>query len=64
MLLENWTAEGTSPNILYRSGWNKDMLKPGDKLQSISGNRSKEGQNSMRLRKLVLANGVELPVPQ
>src|SRR5579871_4930046 len=26
----NWAAEGAPPNALYRNGWRKDSLKPGD----------------------------------
>jgi hypothetical protein len=62
--VQDWVAEGTSPNVLYRSGWSKDSLKPGTKLQSVSGNRAKDGRFSMRIRKIVLADGEELPIPQ
>jgi hypothetical protein len=62
--VQEWTAEGTTPNILYRSGWNKDSLKPGDQLKLVAGNRCKNGSNCMRLRQIVLGNGQELPVPQ
>ncbi len=62
--VQKWFAEGTTPNILYRNGWNKDSLKPGDQLKLVAGNRCKDGSNCMRLRQVVLANGQELPVPQ
>ena len=62
--IQKWFAEGTTPNILYRNGWNKDSLKPGDQLKEISGNQCKNGNGCMRLRKVVLANGQELAVPQ
>jgi hypothetical protein len=62
--VQKWTAEGTTPNILYRYGWNKDTLNPGTQLKAVSGNRCKSGQNCMRLRSIALADGTELPIPQ
>ena len=62
--VQKWFAEGTTPNILYRNGWNKDSLKPGDQLKEVSGNQCKNGNPCMRLRKIALANGQELAVPQ
>jgi len=60
---QEWVAEATNPNALSRYGWNKDILKPGMELQMVSGNRCKNGENCMRLRKIVLATGKDLPVP-
>ena len=62
--VQKWRAEGTTPNILFRNGWTKDSLKPGTELQLVSGNRCKSAENCMRLRKIVLASGEELPIPQ
>ena len=62
-VLQQWTAQATNPNTLYRYGWSKDILKSGTELQMVSGNRCKNGENCMRLRKIVLATGKELPVP-
>ncbi len=62
--VQQWNAEGTTPNILYRNGWNKDSLKPGDQLKEVSGNQCKNGNPCMRLRKIVLGTGQELAVPQ
>lgn len=28
----NWACETAFPNILYRMGWRKDSLKPGDEV--------------------------------
>jgi hypothetical protein len=30
-----WSIENTSPGILRRQGWNKDSLKPGDRVEII-----------------------------
>ena len=62
-VVQKWTAQATNPNALYRYGWNKDILKPGTELQMVAGNRCKNGENCMRLRKIVLATGKDLPVP-
>jgi len=63
-VVEHWRAEGTTPNILFRNGWTKESLKPGMDLQAVEGNRCKNGDTCLRLRKIVLADGQELPVPQ
>jgi hypothetical protein len=63
-VVEHWHAEGTTPNILFRNGWTKESLKPGTELQEVEGNRCKNADNCMRLRRIVLANGTELPIPQ
>ena len=39
------------------------ILKPGTELRMVAGNRCKNGENCMRLRKIVLATGKDLPVP-
>jgi hypothetical protein len=62
--VEHWRAEGTTPNILFRNGWTKESLKPGTELQTVEGYRCKNGNPCMRLRKVVLGDGTELPVPQ
>lgn len=59
--VEKWVAEGNSATVMARSGWTKDSLKPGDEI-TATGNRSRNGSTTMHLRKLVLANGTELPV--
>jgi hypothetical protein len=63
-VVEHWHAEGTTPNILFRNGWTKESLKAGTELQSVEGNRCKNGDTCMRLKKIVVADGTELPVPQ
>jgi hypothetical protein len=63
-VVEHWRAEGTTPNILFRNGWTRESLKPGTELQVVEGNRCKSGVTCMRLRKVVLGDGTELPVPQ
>jgi hypothetical protein len=59
--IEKWSGEARSPTMLVRvGGWDKDLLKPGDVI-TMSGFRSKNGTNILRLKKIVLANGQEMP---
>jgi hypothetical protein len=59
--VENWTCEARSPAMLVRNGgWDKTTLKPGDTITAI-GFRTKNGTNILRLKKIILADGKELP---
>jgi hypothetical protein len=55
----NWLAETNNPNRLARRGWNRNVLKAGDVI-TIVGNPVKSGAPSLRLTKVVLADGTEL----
>jgi hypothetical protein len=41
----NWSVEGGPPNTLYRQGWRKDSLKPGD-VVTIDAYRAKDGSTT------------------
>jgi Family of unknown function (DUF6152) len=59
--IEKWICEARSPAMLVRNGgWDKNTLKPGDVITAI-GFRTKNGTNILRLKKIVLADGTELP---
>jgi hypothetical protein len=59
--VEKWTCEARSPAMLVRNGdWDKNTLKPGDVITAI-GFQSKNGAKILRLKKIVLSNGKELP---
>ena len=59
--IEKWVCEARSPAMLVRNGgWDKTTLKAGDVI-TASGFRSKNGANILRLKKIVLSNGTELP---
>ena len=59
--IEKWSCEARSPAMLVRNGgWDKNTLKPGDVITAV-GFRSKNGTNILRLKKIVLADGHELP---
>ena len=54
--VEEWRVEGNSPNMLFRVGWKKEMIKSGDPLL-VNGAPAKNGSKIMRLISLTLANG-------
>jgi hypothetical protein len=56
--VQHWTAEASSALTMSRLGWSPTLFKAGDQL-TVSGNRAKNGTNTMRLRKVTLANGKE-----
>lgn len=56
-----WQGELTSPNHLVRAGWTRNSLRPGEQI-TISGLPAKAGANSIWIRKVVKADGTELPV--
>lgn len=42
----NYACEGGAPNGLYRNGWRKDTVKPGDTV-TVDGWRAKDGSNTV-----------------
>lgn len=59
--IAKWQGELTSPNHLVRAGWTKNSLQPGE-LITITGLPAKNDANSLWIRKIVKADGTELPV--
>jgi hypothetical protein len=58
---EHWQGELTAPNKLARAGWTKRTFEPGDVLQ-ISGEVARNGGHSIRVRKIITAEGEDLPL--
>jgi len=54
--VEQWRVEGNSPNMLFRVGWKKEMIKAGDVLE-VTAAQAKNGSKVFRLISLTLANG-------
>jgi hypothetical protein len=52
----NWAFEGGSPNVLYRQGWRKDSVKPGDIL-TVVGYQAKNGSSLAAARTVTLPDG-------
>jgi len=57
--IEKWLGESNTPNIVARSGWTRNSLKPGDQITMV-GYRAKNGARDLRLEKVILSNGQEL----
>jgi hypothetical protein len=51
-----WSVENGPPNTLFREGWRKDTLKPGDAV-TVQGFRAKDGSTTANARSIVLADG-------
>jgi hypothetical protein len=59
---EEWGVECTSVNFLRRQGWEKDSLKPGDKVKLMIF-PLKDGSKGGQLNKLVELNGSTSSLP-
>ena len=59
--VEKWVGEARSPAMLSRiGGWDKNTIKIGDVI-TASGHRTMNGTNFLRLIKIVLPDGREMP---
>jgi Family of unknown function (DUF6152) len=57
---EKWIGEARSPAMLSRyGGWDKNTIKVGDVI-TFYGHRVKNGENFMRLEKIVMSDGKEM----
>jgi hypothetical protein len=52
----SWKCEALPPNGLYRGGWRKDSLKPGDEI-TVEGFLAKDGTSTMWTRVVTTADG-------
>ena len=52
----NWALEGGPPNTLYRQGWRKDTLKPGDTI-TVDAFRAKDGSTTASMRTVTMPDG-------
>lgn len=56
---ESWTVETTSPTYMRRSGWNKDMIKPGDHV-IVEGWAARDGSRLMRINAVKRPDGTQI----
>jgi hypothetical protein len=56
---EAWLAEGGTPNVLRRFGWNGQEVQPGDRV-TIAGNPARDGSNLIHWVTITLPDGSEL----
>ncbi len=57
--IEKWNVGGPSTTRMAGNGWDRNTLKMGDVITAI-GYRFSDGQNILRLQKIVMANGKEM----
>jgi hypothetical protein len=56
----NWKMEGYPPNVLYRTGWKKDVtMKTGDVI-TVTGWRARDGGDWGHSREIALPDGKKL----
>jgi len=55
----NWALEGSPPNVLYRQGWRKDTVKPGD-MVTIKGYRARDGSHLAFCTTVTFPDGREI----
>jgi hypothetical protein len=54
-----WSFEALPPNVLYRQGWRKDSLKPGEDIE-VEGFQAKDGTANAWSRSVKTADGRRL----
>ncbi len=57
--IEKWNVGGPSTTRMAGNGWDRNTLKQGDVITAI-GYRFSDGQNVLRLQKVVMPNGKEM----
>ena len=56
----NWKFEGYPPNVLYRTGWKREVtMKDGDTI-TVFGLRARDGTNWAHSREVTLKDGKKL----
>jgi hypothetical protein len=59
-VVSNWKFEGFPPNVLYRTGWKRDVtLKTGDMI-TVFGWRARDGTNWAHSREVTFKDGKKL----
>jgi hypothetical protein len=54
-----WSFEALPPNVLFRQGWRKDVLKPGEEIE-VEGFQAKDGSANAWTRSVKTAEGRRL----
>jgi hypothetical protein len=56
----NWKIEGFPPNVLYRTGWKRDVtMKTGDAI-TVTGWQARDGGNWAHSREVTFSDGKKL----
>lgn len=53
---DHWTIEAGAPNALYRNGWTKESVKPGDVI-TVEACLARNGTNLGNMRSVIMGNG-------
>ena len=62
--LTNWAFEMSSPNVLYRKGWTRSTVKPGD-VVTVEAYRARDGSHNANAHAVTMTNtGQVLLAPQ
>jgi hypothetical protein len=56
---ERWTVETTSPTYMRRFGWNRDMIKAGDRV-IVEGWAARDGSRLMRISAVKRPDGTQI----
>jgi hypothetical protein len=60
----NWAFEMSSPNVLYRKGWTRTSLKPGDAV-TVEAFRARDGSHNGNAQAITMTStGEKLLAPQ
>ena len=59
--IEKWQVGGPALNRMEANGWTRTTVKPGDVITGV-GYQFTDGQKIIRLERVVLADGKEMPV--
>jgi Family of unknown function (DUF6152) len=54
--MDVWDIETGPPNTLYRNGWRKDFIKPGEEI-IVVGTMAKNGSNTVNARTVKTSDG-------
>jgi hypothetical protein len=58
--MATWKFEGFPPNVLYRTGWKRDVtMRPGDEI-TVFGWRARDGTNWAHSREVTFKDGKKL----
>jgi hypothetical protein len=52
----SWRCEATPPNVLFKGGWSRDSLKPGDEIV-VQGFLARDGSSTVWTRTVTTAEG-------
>ena len=58
--VQNYAVEGGTPNSLYRRGWRKDVVKPGDMVKIEGAAPSRNGSPRVHLGSITTIEGRRL----